>query len=219
MDGSVYCMSNPSMPGILKIGIVEIEGKTPEDRARELFTTGVPMPFKVEFARCGVRTPREKERALHAILERQGYRVYPRREFFRMSVDDVRPYFDLIDGTWWAGVEAETEEDDEEESEDEDLSFAQGPQFWSIEGIRKFIDEDWKSSDAFKTEDLYHRLVAYCQAHNYPYYAEKEGMTKPHVSGLGCILRRHFVSTGSLQMRRVSGNKAVYWKPAPTTRE
>ena len=40
-------MSNPAMPGLLKVGFTT---DTPDVRARELYTTGVPLPFKVEFA-------------------------------------------------------------------------------------------------------------------------------------------------------------------------
>ena len=205
------------MPGLVKIGIVVTDGKLPGDRARELFTTGVPMPFDVEFARVNVKSPYEKETAIHEILTRQGLRVNPRREFFRISPADVRPYFALVDGEWWTNTPSGVESD-EDEDEEEEVSLVLGPQLWSVDAIRKFIDEEWKTSDAFKTAELYTRLVLYCQTHNLPYYAEKEGTTTPHVSGLGCILRRHFVNTGILQTKRVAGHKALYWK-TPTPRE
>ena len=41
-------MSNPAMPGLVKVGFTT---DTPDVRARELYTTGVPLPFKVEFAK------------------------------------------------------------------------------------------------------------------------------------------------------------------------
>lgn len=215
MEGTLYCLSNPSMPGLVKIGIVVSEGKLPHDRARELFTTGVPTPFEVEFARTGIKNPAEKESTIHGILERQGLRVHPRREFFRMAPDEVRPYFALLEGEWWTDASTQdTEEDEEDDEDEEEASLAVGQQFWSVSGIRKFIDDEWKSNEAFKTEGLYYRLVAYCQAHNFPYYAEKEGITKPHISGLGCILRKHFVDMGILQMKRVAGHKALYYKAA-----
>ena len=49
--GYIYCLTNESMYGLVKIGEIHAEGKTPHDRARELYTTGVPSPFKVEFAK------------------------------------------------------------------------------------------------------------------------------------------------------------------------
>jgi hypothetical protein len=216
MEGTLYCLSNPSMPGLLKIGIVVSEGKLPHDRAKELFTTGVPTPFEVEFARTGVKNPVEKESTIHGILERHGLRVHPRREFFRLSPDEVRPYFALLEGEWWTDTQTDdTEEDDEEEDDEEEASLAVGQQFWSVPAIRRFIEDEWKPNEAFKTEGLYYRLVTYCQAHGFSYYAEKEGVTKPHISGLGCILRKHFVNTGILQTRRIAGHKALYYKATP----
>lgn len=43
--GYVYVLSNPCMPGIVKIGKTT---RSVEDRANELYQTGVPEPFKVE---------------------------------------------------------------------------------------------------------------------------------------------------------------------------
>jgi hypothetical protein len=46
--GYLYCMSNPSMPGILKVGMTKTSEKTPDLRAKELSTpSGVPSPYKV----------------------------------------------------------------------------------------------------------------------------------------------------------------------------
>jgi len=44
--GYVYVLSNPAMPGLLKIGRSEGD---PQLRASQLFTTGVPEPFNIEF--------------------------------------------------------------------------------------------------------------------------------------------------------------------------
>ena len=45
-SGYIYCLSNQSMPGLIKIGMTL---RMPDKRAKELFTTGVPTPFVVEF--------------------------------------------------------------------------------------------------------------------------------------------------------------------------
>lgn len=37
-DGYIYCFSNQSMPGIVKIGMTT---RTPGERAKELYTTGL----------------------------------------------------------------------------------------------------------------------------------------------------------------------------------
>lgn len=46
--GIVYVLSNPAMPGIVKIG--RSDQKDLKQRLRSLFNTSVPLPFKVEFA-------------------------------------------------------------------------------------------------------------------------------------------------------------------------
>lgn len=42
--GYVYILTNPSMPGLVKIGMTT---RTPDARALELDQTGVPTPFEV----------------------------------------------------------------------------------------------------------------------------------------------------------------------------
>ena len=50
--GIVYLLTNPVMPGLVKIGMTA--QKDIEKRMRELYTTGVPVPFECQFA-CKVR--------------------------------------------------------------------------------------------------------------------------------------------------------------------
>jgi len=95
--GWVYCMSNPSIPGLLKVGMTE---RTPEIRARELFTTGVPTPFKIEFAKK-VLNPLQKEKTIHKLLLKK--RTNPNREFFSVSLEIVKDLFNLMDGEIWEG--------------------------------------------------------------------------------------------------------------------
>jgi hypothetical protein len=98
--GYVYCMTNPSMPGLAKIGYTE---RTMDDRLQEAnLSTWVPQPFSIEFARF-VKDPNAKEQVIHRILAAD--RINPKREFFRVSPDRVRMLFDLMDGPWWDGEE------------------------------------------------------------------------------------------------------------------
>lgn len=64
----VYVITNPSMPGLVKIG------KTLQDdasiRLAQLYSTGVPFPFKLEFA-CRVLDPDAVEQALHTAFAPQ----------------------------------------------------------------------------------------------------------------------------------------------------
>ena len=79
----IYVMSNPAMPGLVKIG----GSYDPEIRAAQLSsTTSVPLPFKVEFSDWH-EFGREVEQEAHRILE--GKRVNPSREFFKVSVDEA----------------------------------------------------------------------------------------------------------------------------------
>lgn len=67
MAGYVYILSNPSMPGIYKIGITQ---HNPAERARDLSGhTGVPTPFKVEYT-LYANAYEQIEQAAHRELSR-----------------------------------------------------------------------------------------------------------------------------------------------------
>ena len=78
--GWLYLLTNSAMPGLVKIGMTT---RSPEERAQELASTGVPMPFHVAAA-WAVDDVRAAERDAHAVLAR--YRVNDQREWFRLSV-------------------------------------------------------------------------------------------------------------------------------------
>jgi hypothetical protein len=89
-------MSNPEMPGMLKIGYTE---RPMDERLQEAnASTWVPQPFSIEFAKH-VNEPNAKEQTIHRILKEK--RVNPKREFFRVSTEEVRLLFELMDGSWW----------------------------------------------------------------------------------------------------------------------
>jgi hypothetical protein len=46
--GIVYLLTNPYMPGLVKIGMTKQEDL--EKRMKELYTTGVPVAFECQFA-------------------------------------------------------------------------------------------------------------------------------------------------------------------------
>jgi hypothetical protein len=96
-DGYIYCFSNPAMPGIYKIGMTT---RTPEARLKDANTSNTwkpPMPYRIEmFAK--VSDPMKKEQSLHKLLEHYGKRIHPRREFFHITLREVRMFFALLDG-------------------------------------------------------------------------------------------------------------------------
>lgn len=99
-DGWIYCMSNPSMPDIVKVGQTQND---PHERAAQLYTTGVPTEFRVEFAKR-VRGYVQKEKQLHALLAKHFERPNPSREFFKCKSSDVHEFFELIEGTYLTGA-------------------------------------------------------------------------------------------------------------------
>ena len=46
-EGIVYVLTNPAMPGMVKIGKT---GREVEARLNDLYTTGVPLPFECAYA-------------------------------------------------------------------------------------------------------------------------------------------------------------------------
>jgi len=81
MSGFIYIISNPSFSdGLLKIGKSQ---KDPTLRKDELYSTGVPEPFEVEYY-AFVEDHDATELLIHKILK--NFRPQNRREFFNCSV-------------------------------------------------------------------------------------------------------------------------------------
>ena len=75
--GYIYVLSNPSMPNLYKVGWCR---KDPENRASELYKTGVPTPFKIEFKKL-VNNASNLEQKIHKLLDE--HRINDKREFFK----------------------------------------------------------------------------------------------------------------------------------------
>ena len=96
-EGIVYVLTNPAMPGMVKIGKTS---RAMDARLNELYSTGVPLPFECAYA-ARVADEGSVERAFH--LAFGPYRVNPKREFFSiepeqaiallrlMEIEDVTP--------------------------------------------------------------------------------------------------------------------------------
>jgi hypothetical protein len=80
----VYILTNPAMPGLIKIG--QTDGDV-EARVGQLYTTGVPVPFNCYYA-CRLDAAKGWERRLHKAFEIM--RVNPKREFFEMEAEQAK---------------------------------------------------------------------------------------------------------------------------------
>lgn len=91
--GYIYCFSNPSYEnGTYKIGCTHVE---PILRAKQLHTTGVPQPFKVELSKK-VKNYYNTEKKIHKLLSE--HRVNENREFFKIPLDKIENIFELVEG-------------------------------------------------------------------------------------------------------------------------
>jgi len=97
-SGWIYWLRNPAFPQMGKLGMTSDLDK----RLKDLYTTGVPDPFTMIFARK-VTNPYEKERIMHSLLSDKRYST--RREFFMETDERVKMLFSLCEGVWWGQVE------------------------------------------------------------------------------------------------------------------
>ncbi len=79
LRGFIYFLSNPSMPGLVKIGHTT---QDVESRIRQLNSTGVPTPFSI-IACVSVADSARIEAEIHTLFAAQRY--YSEREFFQGS--------------------------------------------------------------------------------------------------------------------------------------
>jgi len=87
----VYVLTNPAMPGFVKIGMTYADDVGL--RLSQLYTTGVPLPFDLVFA-CKVKNADEVEKALHRAFAPN--RVNPKREFFKIEPDQAIAILKLL---------------------------------------------------------------------------------------------------------------------------
>jgi len=88
----VYILVNQTMPGLVKIG--RTGGAAVEERMKQLYTTGVPLPFECFYA-SEVQDAARVEGAIHIAFG--DHRVTPNREFFRLSPDKPKAIFQLLE--------------------------------------------------------------------------------------------------------------------------
>lgn len=92
--GIVYVLTNSAMPGLVKIGMTTRESI--DTRMKELYSTGVPVPFSCEYA-CEVKVSdcAKIEKALHKAFKPN--RINDNREFFRIEPNQATAILELFD--------------------------------------------------------------------------------------------------------------------------
>jgi hypothetical protein len=121
--GIVYVLTNPAMPGIVKIGKTSRDSVV--ERLSELYSTGVPLPFDCVFA-GKVSDETKVEKAFH--LAFGPYRLNPKREFFQIEPEQAIALLELMtieDVT--PSLKAEAENIDKEAKAGSDKLKAQRP--------------------------------------------------------------------------------------------
>lgn len=92
--GIVYVLTNSVMPGLVKIGMTTRDSI--DLRMKELYSTGVPVPFDCKYA-CEVKVSdcAKIEKALHKAFEPN--RINANREFFSINPEQAIAILELFD--------------------------------------------------------------------------------------------------------------------------
>ena len=109
-NGIVYIISNPAMPGLVKVG----KTSNLEVRLKSLYSSGVPLPFRCVYAK-EVDNYSDVERKLHKGLN--SHRENSNREFFRIAEEEVMNFLELVPG------KDVTPRDDDFEDKDDEIAF------------------------------------------------------------------------------------------------
>lgn len=91
--GIVYVLTNPAMPGLVKIGMTSRNNI--DERMKELYGTGVPVPFECKYA-CKVKSSDCEiiEKALHTAFAPD--RINANREFFKIKPEQAMAILELF---------------------------------------------------------------------------------------------------------------------------
>ncbi len=95
MPNIVYVLTNPVMPGIVKIGMTNASDV--QKRMGELYSTGVPLPYDCVIAReIEDKAAGDIESALHTAFGPN--RINPSREFFQLEPEQVEVLLRVMPG-------------------------------------------------------------------------------------------------------------------------
>ena len=105
----VYVLSNPSMPGMVKIGMTD---RNLSERKKELDRhSGVPTPFVIEYGFPCINAGR-LEKEIHIYLESQGVRANSDREFFYLQPETAIEVVNKIGKPYKINLKQEENESD-----------------------------------------------------------------------------------------------------------
>ena len=159
--GIVYLLTNPCMPGLVKIGMTKQEDL--DKRMKELYTTGVPVPFECQFA-CKVNNKdcAKIEKALHTAFDPQ--RVNKNREFFKINVEQAKVILELFhhtDVTEDVTEEIQNDLTDDDKAATEKAKEKRPPLNYYKMGIQKGEILRWKDDPSITVTVISERKVSY----------------------------------------------------------
>lgn len=159
--GIVYLLTNPVMPGLVKIGMTTQEDI--DKRMKELYTTGVPVPFECKFA-CKVkkRDCLKIEKALHKAFDPQ--RINQNREFFRINVEQAQAILELFhheDVTEDVSEEIQNDLTDEDKAASSKAQSKRPPLNFFEMGLHKGDVLVWKDDPSKSVTIISERKVIY----------------------------------------------------------
>lgn len=159
--GVVYLLTNPVMPGLVKIGMTAQEDV--DKRMRELYTTGVPVPFECAYACCVKKSDCAKiEKALHTAFAPQ--RVNANREFFRIQVEQAKAILELFhheDVTSDVSAEIENDLTEEDKAATKKAQVHRPALNFYQMGLSKGDELIWKADPSIKATVFSERTVLY----------------------------------------------------------
>ena len=159
--GIVYLLTNPVMPGLVKIGMTAQEDI--DRRMKELYTTGVPVPFECQFA-CKVKKGdcAKIERALHKAFAPQ--RINANREFFRIQVEQAKAILELFhhtDVTEEVSDEIENDLTDDDKAASVNVKKSRPSLNFFEMGMQKGDILEWKDDPSITVTILSERRISY----------------------------------------------------------
>ena len=159
--GIVYLLTNPVMPGLVKIGMTTREDM--DARMKELYSTGVPVPFECQFA-CRVKKSDcvKIEKALHTAFEPQ--RINANREFFRIQVNQAKAILELFhheDVTEDVSEEIQNDLTEEDKAASTKAQAKRPPLNFYEMGLQKGDVLIWKDNPTISVTIISERKVCY----------------------------------------------------------